>query len=167
MSGRREPGIYRNLLYFLWDFSVSLETALIDTTPLCKLNAQVTFPQNSLTSGSYRGLFALVQSGELWLPTGGLWLKFGVLSLWRKTLIFWTKITGLLGLGNHVNVTIWLARFWFILVTLVTCRHLVLTAQAKMRGTCYKVSPGCCLPGRTTRWIIQPVFPVTLTSPSV
>ena len=69
-----------------------------------------------------------------------------------------------MGLGNPVTVTIWLTRFWFILVTLVMCRHLVLTAQAKMRGTCYKVPPGCRLPGRTTGWTTQPVFPVTFTS---
>ena len=87
MLGRREPGIYRNLVYFLWDFSVSLETALIDTTPLCKLNAQVTFPQNSLTSGSYQGLFDLVLLGAMaptWgasAPFVGLWLQFGVFSL--------------------------------------------------------------------------------------
>ena len=31
-----------------------------------------------------------------------------------------------MGLGTHVNVTFRLARFWFILVTLVTYRHLVL-----------------------------------------
>ena len=27
---------------------------------------------------------------------------------------------------SHVNVTFWLTRFWFILVTLVMCRHLEL-----------------------------------------
>ena len=32
-----------------------------------------------------------------------------------------------MGLGNHVTETFWLARFWFILLTLVTHRHLVLT----------------------------------------
>ena len=48
-----------------------------------------------------------------------------------KTLTFWTKVTGLMELGSHVNVTLWLARFWFILVTLVMCRHLVLTAYSK------------------------------------
>ena len=31
-----------------------------------------------------------------------------------------------MGLGSHINVTYKLARFWFILVTLVTGRHLVL-----------------------------------------
>ena len=70
MWGSRELGIYRNLLYFLWDLSVSLETALIDTTPLCKLNTQVTFPQNSLTSGSYQDLFDLVLLGAM-APTWG------------------------------------------------------------------------------------------------
>ena len=138
--------------------------SLIDTTFLCKLNSQVIFSPAQLYIRVPPGPFALVQSGELWLPAGGLWLQFGVFSLWRKTPIFWTKITGLMGLGNPVTVTIWLTRFWFILVTLVMCRHLVLTAQAKMRGTCYKVPPGCRLPGRTTRWTTQPVFPVTFTS---
>ena len=31
-----------------------------------------------------------------------------------------------MGLGSHINVTYKLARFWFILVTLVTGGHLVL-----------------------------------------
>ena len=52
-----------------------------------------------------------------------------------KTLTFWTKVTGLMELGSHVNVTLWLARFWFILVTLVTHRHLVLTASCKASST--------------------------------
>ena len=31
-----------------------------------------------------------------------------------------------MGLGSHINVTYHLARFWFVLVTLVTGRNLVL-----------------------------------------
>ena len=31
-----------------------------------------------------------------------------------------------MGLESHVNVTFWMVRFWFILVTLVMCRQLVL-----------------------------------------
>ena len=41
------------------------------------------------------------------------------------------KVTGLMGLESHVNVTFRLARLWFILLTLVTHRHLVLTASSK------------------------------------
>ena len=43
----------------------------------------------------------------------------------------WRKVTGLMVLESHVNVTFRLARFWFILVTLVMCRHLVPTAYSK------------------------------------
>ena len=42
------------------------------------------FSQNNLTSGSHWGLFDLVQSGELWLPSGRFQLQFGVFSLWRE-----------------------------------------------------------------------------------
>ena len=135
MSGKRELGIYRKLLYFLWDFSVSLETALIDTTPLCKLNAQVTFPQNSLTSGSYQGLFDLVLWG-LWLQLGELQLHLWALApIWSVLAVkgnsvykaLWTRVTGLVGLGGHIwgslpltlKVAFWLVRFWFDLITLV------------------------------------------------
>ena len=38
----------------------------------------------------------------------------------------WIKVAFLMRLGTHVNVTFRLARFWYILVTLVTYRHLVL-----------------------------------------
>ena len=31
-----------------------------------------------------------------------------------------------MGLGSHINVAYQLSRFWFVLVTLVTGRHLVL-----------------------------------------
>ena len=73
--------------------------------------------------------FDLVQSGELWLPSGRLWLQFQMFSLWRETRFYKAlriKVAGLMGLGTHVNVTFRLARFWFILVTLVMCKHLVL-----------------------------------------
>ena len=43
----------------------------------------------------------------------------------------WRKVTGLMGLESHVNVTLRLAKFWFILLTLVMHRHLVLTASSK------------------------------------
>ena len=33
--------------------------------------------------------------------------------------VLWTKVTGLMGLGSH-SVNVQLARFWFILATLVT-----------------------------------------------
>ena len=36
------------------------------------------------------------------------------------------KVNSLTGLGSHVNVTFQLVRFWFILITLVMCRHVVL-----------------------------------------
>ena len=49
------------------------------------------------------------------------------------------KDQGLSGLGNHISVTFQLPRFGFILTTLVTHRHLVLTALAKMRSTFLKV----------------------------
>ena len=38
----------------------------------------------------------------------------------------WRKVASLMGLGSRVNVTFWMVRFWFILVTLVMCRHLEL-----------------------------------------
>ena len=66
---------------------VGNKLTLIDATLLCKLKAQVTFPQNSLTSGSHQGLFDLVHLGTMaptWeasAPFGGLWLKFEVFSL--------------------------------------------------------------------------------------
>ena len=132
MSGKRELGIYGNLL---WDFSVSLETALIDTTPLCKLNAQVTFPQNSLTPGSYQGLFDLGLWGAM-APTWGAsapFVGFGSnleCSPVKGNSVYkalWTRVTGLVGLGGHIwgslpltlKVTFWLVRFWFDLITLV------------------------------------------------
>ena len=46
---------------------------------------------------------------------------------------FWTKATGLMGLGSHISAAFWLAMFWFILVILATCRHLVLTAGASFK----------------------------------
>ena len=52
---------------------------------------------------------------------------------------FWTKVTDLMRLGSQVSVIFWLARFWFILATLVIHKHLVLTTHAKMRSTSYKV----------------------------
>ena len=135
------------------------------------------FSQNNLTSGSHWGLFDLVQSGELWLPSGRFQLQFGVFSLWRECgpsglvmsdslqlqggalqaplsmgfprqvywnglllhcegklhyKVFWREATGLMGLGIHVNVTFWLTRFWFILVTLVIHRQWVLIASSKI-----------------------------------
>ena len=135
------------------------------------------FSQNNLTSGSQWGLFDLVQSGELWLPSGRFQLQFGVFSLWRECgpsglvmsdslqlqggalqvplsmgfprqvywnglllhyegklhyKVFWREATGLMGLGIHVNVTFWLTRFWFILVTLVIHRQRVLIASSKI-----------------------------------
>ena len=49
----------------------------------------------------------------------------------------WAQVTDLMGRGSHLgafchstwNVTFLLVSFWFALVTLVTYRHLVLTAQ--------------------------------------
>ena len=54
---------------------------------------------------------------------------------------FWTKVTDLMRLGSPVSVIFWVVRFWFIPATLVIHKHLVLTAQAKMRSTSYKVPP--------------------------
>ena len=45
---------------------------LIYATLLCKLNTQIIFSPEQLDIGSHWGLFDLVQSGELQLPSGGL-----------------------------------------------------------------------------------------------
>ena len=52
-----------------------------------------------------------------------------------KTL--WRKITGLMRMVSHVNVTFRLARLWFILVTLVMHRHLELAASSKVFSTVF------------------------------
>ena len=49
----------------------------------------------------------------------------------------WRKVIDLMGLGNHVNVTFQLARFWFTLVTLVMLRHLELAVSSKVFSTVF------------------------------
>jgi len=100
------------------------------------------FPQNSLTSGSHWGLLDLVQSGEPQLPSeGGFDSNWGVLPVKRNSVYkeLWRKVIDLMGLGSHVNVTFQLVRFWFILVTLVICRHLVLTASSTLSSRVFSL----------------------------
>ena len=47
------------------------------------------------------------------IESGKLQLQFGEHPLRRKTPTFWTKVTGLMGLGSLVNVALLLARFLF------------------------------------------------------
>ena len=60
---------------------------------------------------------------------GGFGSNWGVLPVKRNSVYkeLWRKVIDLMGLRSHVNMTFQLVRFWFILVTLVICRHLVLT----------------------------------------
>ena len=84
--------------------------------------------------------------GNLRFLFGELRFQFGKSSPMKGNSVhkaLWTKVTDLMGQGSHIgafchstlNVTFLLVRFWFPLVTLVTHRHLVLTAQAKMGST--------------------------------
>ena len=115
-------------------------------SPLWIKNSNNLFPRTAWHQGPIGAFFDLVQSGELWLPSGELWLPSGGFTPNRGVLpvkgnsvykALWRKVTGLMGLESHVNVTFRLARFWFILVTLVMCRHLVLTAYSKASSTIF------------------------------
>lgn len=93
------------------------------------------------------------------IDSGKLQLQFGEHPLRRKTPTFWTKFKGLKGLGAHVSVTFLVPRLGFILATLVTCRHLVITARAEMRSVSSNVPhhPHSCIslslnPLRTGYW---------------
>ena len=84
-----------------------------------------------------------------------------------------------MGLGNQVTETFWLARFWFILLTLVTHRLLVLTPlrlhlgfsrlfllkpSANRRvtvGTTEELWPG--LPSGVSQWLAAQGAPVAAT----
>jgi hypothetical protein len=106
---------------------------LIDTTLLCKLSAQITIspeqPYMRVPAGAFLTLSSLESfSSHLGGFTGRREIVYKVL---------WRKVTDLMGLGSHVNVTFQLARFWFTLVTLVMHRHLVLTASSKSSSTVF------------------------------
>ena len=47
------------------------------------------------------------------------------------------KATNLMGLESYVNMTFWLVKFWFILVTLVIHGHPVLTAYSMSSSTVF------------------------------
>ena len=104
--------------------------SVIDTTLLCESNAQITFSPEQLDITVPLGPFLTLSNlGSFGFHVGALTSVRGVLPVKGNSVYkaVWRKVTGLMGLESHVNVTLWLARFWFILVTLVMCRHLVLT----------------------------------------
>ena len=111
-----------------------------DTTLLCELKAQITFPPEKLDIRVPFGPFLTLSNlGSFDFRLGPSTPVRGVLPVKGNSVYkaAWRKVTGLMGLESHVNVTLWLARFWFILVTLVMGRHLVLTAYSKASSTVF------------------------------
>ena len=114
--------------------------SVIDITLLCESNAQITFSPEQLDIMVPLGPFLTLSNlGSFGFHLGALTPVRGVLPVKGNSVYkaAWRKVTGLMGLESHVNVTLWLARFWFILVTLVMGRHLVLTAYSKASSTVF------------------------------
>ena len=92
---------------------------LIDTTLLCKLSAQITIspeqPYMRVPAGAFLTLSSLGSFGS----------NLGCSPCEGKLFIRHFRERSLEP-GSHANVTFQLVRFWFILVTLVMCRHLEL-----------------------------------------
>ena len=114
--------------------------SVIDTTLLCESNAQITFSPEQLDITVPLGPFLTLSNlGSFGFHVGALTPVRGVLPVKGNSVYkaVWRKVTGLMRLESHVNVTFRLARFWFILVTLVMGRHLELTAYSKASSTVF------------------------------
>ena len=89
--------------------------SVIDTTLLCEPNAQITFSPEQLDITVPLGPFLTLSNlGSFGFHVGALTSVRGVLPVKGNSVYkaVWRKVTGLMGLESHVNVTLWLASYF-------------------------------------------------------